>query len=157
MSNIKPCGFSFFTIACLGFFLLSEKVSCQTLATTVLTEKTVLGQQFGGRVGREGVKGSEIGAFYQRNITNTSTISLYGYELTGIYGMLRVLGNEEFNLSPSVRLAVSDRQFIVLIPGLEVKALLGGNFYLHFSAGLRASEAAFSLGLTRKVMQGKRR
>lgn len=138
------------TVLCLALYNPGT-IYGQHITTTAYTEKAVLGQQMGGRVGFESSKLNEFGIFYQKNISNISALSLYGYEFLGGYVSPKMLGNEEISLAPYIRAGVSDREFIVVVPGLEVEALLKGSFYLHFSASLRANEAAFSLGLMNKI------
>lgn len=141
------------TTLLLAMLLGAAKASGQGISTSLITEKTIMGQQLGGALGYELKSGLEMGVFYQKNLDNYSEISEYGYEYTGLYLSKILFGYEDINLAPWIRAGVSDRNNVVVVPGIRMQAQLQPNLMLQVSTALRASEATLGIGIAYKITQ----
>ncbi len=128
--------------------LKASKANAQVISTSMFTEKAVMGQQVGASIGVKTEGGLFVGGFYQRNINNLSEISPHGYELAGITVSQYLIGNQKVALAPMLRLGVSDRQQMIMIPGLKASAQIKDRLSLHFSSSIRASQATMMIGLS---------
>lgn len=138
-------------ILALVVILLILKVSrsdAQSLSTGLFTEKTVMGMQIGASLGINTERGLYVGGFFQRNTNSHSEISRYGYELAGIEVSQYLLGNHQVALAPVIRLGISDRQQVVLVPGFKASARIKDRLVLHLGSSIRASEATMVIGLS---------
>ena len=127
--------------------LISRALGAQSLTGSLVLEKTVMGVQSGAMVKKTNANGYMAGVFYQKNITNHSEISAYGYEYAGVLLGKQLFGYDDINLSPIVRVGMSDRSKFVLSPGIMMVANIKNRLNFEVHASVRAGQAAATFGL----------